>query len=168
VVLDVTVQMRFGTRSAPIRYGQLADALGVAVGDTASTEAVRAAVLALRASKGMVLDAADHDTWSAGSFFTNPVIQPDAVPAGAPQFPASGGQVKTSAAWLIEHAGFAKGFALPGSAAAVSTKHTLAITNRGGATSGQLADLARHLRDGVRDAYGISLEPEPLMVGAAL
>lgn len=164
VVLDVTVQMRFGTRSAPIRYAQLADALGEEVGGTAPIAEVRDAVLALRASKGMVLDAADHDTWSAGSFFTNPVISPDAVPAGAPQFPASAGQVKTSAAWLIEHAGFGRGFALPGSAAALSTKHTLAITNRGGATSGQITDLAAHLRDGVREAYGIDLDPEPVLI----
>ena len=168
VVLDVTIQMRFGTRSGPVRYAQLADALGVAVGGTASTAAVRESVLALRSSKGMVLDGGDHDTWSAGSFFTNPVLAPDAVPAGAPVFPAGQGQAKTSAAWLIENAGFGKGFALPGSAAALSTKHTLAITNRGGATSGQITDLARHLRDGVRDAYGIELEPEPLIVGAAL
>jgi len=168
VVLDVTVHTRFGSRSAPIRYQQLADALGLTVGDTAPIADVRAAVLALRASKGMVLDAADNDTWSAGSFFTNPVVPEGEVPEGAPRFPASGGDVKTSAAWLIEHAGFSRGFALPGSAAAVSTKHSLAITNRGGATSGQVADLARHLRDGVRDAYGIELTPEPVLVGASL
>jgi len=96
-------------------------------------------------------------------------VVPEAeVPEGAPRFPASGGNVKTSAAWLIEHAGFSRGFALPNSAAAVSTKHSLAITNRGGATSGQIADLARHLRDGVREAYGIELTPEPVLVGASL
>ena len=168
VVLDVTVHTRFGSRSAPIRYQQLADALGLAVGDTAPISEVRAAVLALRGSKGMVLDPSDHDTWSAGSFFTNPVVPEAEVPEGAPRFPASGGNVKTSAAWLIEQAGFSRGFALPNSAAAVSTKHSLAITNRGGATSGQIADLARHLRDGVREAYGIELTPEPVLVGASL
>ena len=168
VVLDVTVQMRFGTRSAPVKYQQLASALGIDLGGTASTEAVRAAVLALRASKGMVLDDADHDTWSAGSFFTNPVLtqaQAALLPEGAPQF-ASGNEVKTSAAWLIEHAGFAKGFALPGSRAALSTKHTLALTNTGGATSAELRELARHIQVGVRKASGIFLTPEPLIVGA--
>jgi len=168
VVLDVTLQMRFGSRSAPVRYAQLADALGVAVGDTAPIAQVREAVLALRRSKGMVLDAADHDTWSAGSFFTNPIVSEDQVPPGAPVYPASDGLVKTSAAWLIENAGFARGFALPGSHAAVSTKHTLALTNRGGATGAELLELARHLRDGVRENFGIDLVPEPVVVGAQL
>ena len=168
VVLDATAQMRFGTRSAPVRYQQLADALGVEIGGTASTAAVREAVLALRASKGMVLDAADHDTWSVGSFFMNPVVPSAEVPEGAPRYPASGNAdaVKTSAAWLIENAGFGKGFALPGSGAALSGKHTLAITNRGGATAADVTALARHVRDGVRAAYGIELTPEPLVLGA--
>lgn len=165
VVLDATFQMRFGTRSAPVGYDQLATALGVAVGDTASTADVREAVLGLRRSKGMVLDDADHDTWSAGSFFTNPVVAESSVPAGAPTYPAAGG-VKTSAAWLIEHAGLTRGFALPGSAAALSTKHTLALTNRGGATSAELTALARHVRDTVREAYGIELVPEPSILDA--
>lgn len=170
VVLDVTVQMRFGTRSAPVRYQQLADALGVELGETASTAAVRQAVLELRGSKGMVLNAADPDTWSAGSFFTNPVVAADKVPEGAPRYPASGSgdAVKTSAAWLIEQAGFGKGFALPGSRAALSSKHTLALTNRGGATAAELLALAAHIRDGVREAYGITLVPEPVLVGASL
>lgn len=170
VVLDVTVQMRFGTRSAPVRYQQLADALGVELGETAPTAAVRGAVLELRGSKGMVLDASDHDTWSAGSFFTNPVVPQNKVPDGAPRYPASGtpDAVKTSAAWLIENAGFSKGFALPGSRAALSSKHTLALTNRGGATAAELLALAAHIRDGVRDAYGIALVPEPVLVGASL
>src|SRR5690606_14520726 len=129
----------------------------------AATAEVRAAVLALRASKGMVLDAADHDTWSAGSFFTNPVVPDAHVPEGAPRFPASGG-VKTSAAWLIEHAGFGKGFALPGSNAALSSKHTLALTNLGGATGQEVLALARHIRDGVREAYGIELVNEPMLL----
>jgi len=165
VVLDVTVQMRFGTRSAPVRYQQLADALGVEIGETASTEDVRAAVLGLRASKGMVLDAADHDTWSAGSFFTNPVVSENEMPQGAPRYPASGGKVKTSAAWLIENAGFSKGFALPGSRAAISSKHTLALTNTGGASATDLLALASHIRSGVLDAFGIELTPEPVLVG---
>jgi UDP-N-acetylmuramate dehydrogenase len=164
VVLDVTVHTRFGSRSAPIRYQQLADALGVAVGETAPISEVRAAVLALRSSKGMVLDAADYDTWSAGSFFTNPVVSEDQVPEGAPRYPASGGDVKTSAAWLIEKAGFTRGFALPGSRAAISSKHTLALTNRGGATSAELLALAAHIRAGVSDAFGIPLDPEPVVI----
>ncbi len=163
IVLDVTMQMRFGTISGEVQYEQLAQALGIRVGEKAPTADVRAAVLSLRASKGMVLDAADHDTWSAGSFFTNPVVPDAQVPDGAPRFPASGG-VKTSAAWLIEHAGFAKGFALPGSHAALSGKHTLALTNRGGATGAEVLELARHVRDGVREAFGITLEPEPMLL----
>ena len=172
VVLDVTVQMRFGTRSAPVKYQQLASALDIELGGTASTADVREAVLALRNSKGMVLNDADHDTWSAGSFFTNPVLTQDQaalLPQGAPQF-ASGtvldstAAVKTSAAWLIEHAGFAKGFALPGSRAALSTKHVLALTNTGGATAAELRELARHVQVGVRNASGIFLTPEPLIL----
>ena len=170
LVLDVTLQMRFGTRSAPVRYEQLAQGLGIEVGGTAPTADVRAAVLALRASKGMVLDPADHDTWSAGSFFTNPVVPDAKVPEGAPRFAASGGaptgHVKTSAAWLIEHAGFGKGFALPGSGAALSGKHTLALTNRGTASGDELRALARHIRDGVWEAFGIELVPEPSILDA--
>lgn len=166
VVLDVTVQMRFGTRSAPIRYAQLADALGVEIGATAPTHAVREAVLALRASKGMVLDPEDHDTWSAGSFFTNPMVREEEVPPGAPRYPASDGLVKTSAAWLIEHAGIGKGFALPGSKAAISSKHTLALTNRGGATARELLELKQHVQQAVARAWGIDLRPEPVVVAS--
>ncbi len=176
VVLDVTFQMRFGTRSAPIRYAQLAEALGVEVGGTASTAAVREAVLALRASKGMVLDAADPDTWSAGSFFTNPIVGADAaagLPADAPRYPAGPGApegaVKTSAAWLIEHAGFGRGFALAADAtASLSTKHTLALTNRGGASAADVLALASAVRAGVAERFGVVLEPEPVLVGASL
>ena len=164
VVLDVTVHTRFGTRSAPVRYQQLADALGIEVGETAQISDVREAVLALRASKGMVLDVADHDTWSAGSFFTNPIVSEGEVPDGAPRYPASGGLVKTSAAWLIENAGIAKGFSLPGSQAAISTKHTLALTNRGGASSSEVLALARHVQSTVAQAWGIDLTPEPVIV----
>ena len=176
VVLDVTFQMRFGTRSAPIRYAQLADALGVEVGGTASTAAVRDAVLALRTSKGMVLDAADHDTWSAGSFFTNPIVGADAaaaLPADSPRYPGGPGApadaVKTSAAWLIEHAGFGRGFALaPDAPASLSTKHTLALTNRGGARASDVLALASAIRAGVAARFGVMLEPEPVLVGAGL
>ena len=176
VVLDVTFHMRWGTRSAPVKYAQLAEALGIVVGDTASTVAVRDAVLALRRSKGMVLDDRDHDTWSAGSFFTNPVVTAaDAarLPADAPRFPAgpgaAEGAIKTSAAWLIEHAGFGRGFALPDhAAAALSHKHTLALTNRGGATAADVLALARTVREGVLTTFDVDLVPEPVMVGASL
>ena len=114
----------------------------------------------------MVLDADDHDTWSAGSFFTNPIVSPEQVPEGAPAWPQPEGQVKTSAAWLIDHAGFEKGFAI--GPVSLSTKHPLALTNRGGATTEELLVLARHVRDGVRRRFGITLVNEPVLVGAEL
>ena len=111
VVLDVTFQLRQGTLGAPVAYAELARALGVELGERAPMAEVREAVLGLRRGKGMVLDAADHDTWSAGSFFTNPVLAADGTcPTGAPAWPQADGSVKTSAAWLIEHAGFGKGY----------------------------------------------------------
>jgi len=167
VVLDVTFLLRPGEQSAPVRYAELARTLGVQVGERAPLDDVRTAVLGLRGGKGMVLDAADHDTWSAGSFFTNPLLDPAQVPDGAPAFPAGDGRVKTSAAWLIEHAGFGKGHGLPGPAA-LSAKHTLALTNRGAARAADLLALAREVRDGVRSAYGIELENEPVLVGCSL
>lgn len=168
VVLDVTFQLRVADLSEPIAYGELARELGLAVGERAPLPEVRAAVLALRGRKGMVLDAADPDTRSAGSFFTNPVLPADAeLPEDAPRYPAGDGLVKTSAAWLIEQAGFGKGYGLPGPAA-LSTKHTLALTNRGGANAGDLLALARTVRDGVAQRFGIALEPEPVLVGTAL
>ncbi|MBB5472330.1 UDP-N-acetylmuramate dehydrogenase [Cellulomonas hominis] len=168
VVLDVTFQLRVADLSEPIAYGELARELGVAVGERAPLPDVRAAVLALRGRKGMVLDAGDPDTRSAGSFFTNPVLPADAeLPEDAPRYPAGDGLVKTSAAWLIEQAGFGKGYGLPGPAA-LSTKHTLALTNRGGANAGDLLALARTVRDGVALRFGIALEPEPVLVGTAL
>ncbi len=168
LVLDVTFQLRRGTMSTPIGYAELARTLGVEVGDRAPLAEVRRAVLQLRAGKGMVLDDADHDTWSAGSFFTNPVV-PESfpLPEGAPRFAAGPGSVKTSAAWLIEHAGFGKGFGLPGRAA-LSTKHTLALTNRGDARAADLIALARTVRSGVRDRFGITLDNEPVLVGVDL
>jgi len=170
VVLDVTFQLRFGALSDPIRYPELARTLGIEVGERAPLGDVRAAVLALRGGKGMVLDQADHDTWSVGSFFTNPMLTADAaagLPAEAPRFTADDGLIKTSAAWLIEQAGFGRGYGLPGPAA-LSTKHTLAITNRGGATSADVLALARAVRGGVRSAFGVELVPEPLLLGCTL
>ena len=168
VVLTVTFQLRLGDRAAPVRYAELARALGVELGDRPPLAAVREAVLGLRAGKGMVLDGADPDTWSAGSFFTNPVIDPARVPDGAPAWPQPDGRVKTSAAWLIDRAGFAKGYAGPGGRVSVSTKHTLALTNRGDARTEDLLALAREVRQGVADRFGIVLENEPVLVGCRL
>jgi UDP-N-acetylmuramate dehydrogenase len=181
VVIDVMFQLVPGTMSQPVRYADLATQLGVEVGERVPLPEAREAVLAQRRRRGMVLDAGDHDTWSCGSFFTNPVLGPGdfaalesrvasllgADVAAPPRFPATDGGVKTSAAWLIEKAGFAKGFGLPGPAA-LSTKHTLAVTNRGAATASDVAALAREVRDGVRDTFGVTLENEPVLVGHAL
>jgi UDP-N-acetylmuramate dehydrogenase len=166
VVLEVAFQLPLGDLSAPVGYAELARTLDVEIGSRAPMTEVREAVLALRRSKGMVLDEADRDTWSAGSFFTNPIVASTDVPVGAPQWPQPDGRVKTSAAWLIEHAGIGRGFAIGG--AAVSTKHTLALTNRGGATAKELLALAGHVRDQVRDAFGITLVNEPVLVNASL
>jgi UDP-N-acetylmuramate dehydrogenase len=166
-VLEVAFQLPLGDLSAPIGYAELARVLDVEIGSRAPMTEVREAVLGLRRSKGMVLDEADHDTWSAGSFFTNPIVAtPADVPAGAPQWPQPDGRVKTSAAWLIEHAGVSKEFAIGN--AAVSTKHTLAMTNRGGATAKELLALAGHVRNQVRDSFGITLVNEPVLVNCTL
>jgi UDP-N-acetylmuramate dehydrogenase len=129
---------------------------------------VRAAVLALRRRKGMVIDPADPDSVSAGSFFTNPILEPDAfaaLPSGAPAFPEPDGRIKTSAAWLIEHAGFGRGHGAGN--VGISSKHTLALVNRGGATTAELLALARRIAAGVADAFGVALQPEPVLVGTA-
>jgi UDP-N-acetylmuramate dehydrogenase len=166
VVLDVTFQLRQGSLGAPVQYAELARALGVELGQRAPMAEVRDAVLALRRGKGMVLDADDHDTWSAGSFFTNPIVAEAEVPAGAPSWPQADGRVKVPAAWLIERAGFHKGYGT--GAVGLSTKHPLAITNRGGATTEELLALARQIRDGVEAAHGIRLVNEPVLVGCSL
>jgi UDP-N-acetylmuramate dehydrogenase len=167
VVLEVAFQLKLGNLSAPIGYAELARVLDVEPDSRAPMADVREAVLALRRSKGMVLDPADHDTWSAGSFFTNPILDtPAEVPAGAPQWPQPDGRVKTSAAWLIEHAGIPKGFTL--GAAAVSSKHTLALTNRGTATAKDLLSLATHVRSQVHQAFAITLINEPVLVNCTL
>jgi UDP-N-acetylmuramate dehydrogenase len=168
VVLDVTFQFRLGSVGEPVRYAQLADTLGVAVGERAPSRAVREAVLELRRAKGMVLDEDDHDTWSTGSFFTNPVLAAADVPAGAPRWPQPDGTVKTSAAWLIEQAGFARGYPGDGAPVTVSTKHTLALTNRGQARASDVVALARAVRRGVLEQFGVLLEPEPVLVGVSL
>lgn len=166
VVLEVTFQLRQGELGTPVAYAELAAALDVEPGTRAPAADVREAVLGLRRRKGMVLDADDHDTWSAGSFFTNPLVAAELVPDGAPAWAQPDGLVKTSAAWLIERAGFGKGYGA--GAARVSDKHTLALTNRGGATTAELLALAREVRDGVEQRYGIRLVPEPVLVACAL
>lgn len=169
----LTVEFRLGTASAdgvPVRYAQLAGSLGVELGSLVAPSTVRAEVLRLRGTKGMVLDADDHDTWSAGSFFTNPIVSAafaETLPTEAPRWPA-GDDVKLSAAWLIEHAGVHRGYAVPGSRAAISSKHTLALTNRGGATAAQVAELARYVQVTVLNRFGVSLVPEPVAVGDLL
>ncbi|MFT3661042.1 MAG: UDP-N-acetylmuramate dehydrogenase [Gordonia sp. (in: high G+C Gram-positive bacteria)] len=180
VVLAVSFWLNDDAVSAPIRYRELAGALGIDEGGTTDAALVRERVLALRASKGMVLDAADHDTWSAGSFFTNPIVDDAELPeilarirerlgedVRIPRFPADGG-AKLSAGWLIERAGFGRGFPGPDAPARLSTKHTLALTNRGAATTADLIALAARVRDGVHAAFGVTLHPEPVFVGCSL
>jgi UDP-N-acetylmuramate dehydrogenase len=166
VVLEATFQLRQGRLGTPVTYAELATTLGIEPGSRAAMTDVRRAVLDLRTSKGMVLDEADHDTWSAGSFFTNPVVPMAAVPDGAPAWPQPDGLAKTSAAWLIEHAGFGKGYG--DGPARLSSKHPLALTNRGGATTADLLALAREIRDVVEERFGIRLVTEPVLVGCEL
>jgi UDP-N-acetylmuramate dehydrogenase len=181
VVIDVMFQLVLASLSAPVAYADLATQLGVEVGARVSLGEAREAVLAQRRRRGMVLDEPDHDTWSCGSFFTNPVLSAEEfaalearvaerLGAGAPRpprFPDASGRVKTSAAWLIERAGFGKGYGAPGPAT-LSTKHTLAVTNRGGASASDVLALAREVRDGVREAFGVTLVNEPVVVGDVL
>jgi UDP-N-acetylmuramate dehydrogenase len=173
VVLRVTFKLHASATSRPVRYAELARTLGVEVGETAPLPAVREAVLALRRSKGMVLDPADPDTASAGSFFTNPILEParfDALRAragdGVPGFPEPDGRIKTSAAWLIDHAGFTKGYGNP-DGIAISSKHVLALTNRGAGTTAELVALAQEIARGVETAFGVALHPEPVFAGHA-
>jgi UDP-N-acetylmuramate dehydrogenase len=175
VVLEVEFALDESGRSAPLRYGELTAALNATSGERADPQAVREAVLALRARKGMVLDASDHDTWSVGSFFTNPVVAPDIyqrlavkMKGPVPHYPAPDG-VKLAAGWLVERAGFGKGYPDDEEAPCrLSTKHALALTNRGGATADDVIRLARTVRDGVRDVFGITLKPEPVLLGCRL
>ena len=169
----LTVEFRLGAAAeagVPVRYAQLAGSLGVDLGTPVAPATIRETVLRLRSSKGMVLDDADPDTWSAGSFFTNPIVSApfaETLPTEAPRWPA-GDDVKLSAAWLIEHAGVHRGYAVPGSRAGISSKHTLALTNRGGATAAQVAELARYVQVTVLNRFGVSLVPEPVVVGDLL
>ena len=173
IVLEVEFALDEHRRSAPLRYAELAATLGVPLGSRADPVEVRAAVLSLRARKGMVLDPADPDTVSVGSFFTNPVVPVDRfermqadAEAPIPHYPAPDG-VKLAAGWLVERAGFGRGF--PGEGPCrLSTKHALALTNRGGATTADVLALARTVRDGVHATFGVRLVPEPVLVGCRL
>lgn len=182
IVLEVEFALDDTGRSAPLRYRELANALGVEPGERADPQRVRQTVLQLRAGKGMVLDEDDHDTWSVGSFFTNPVVSQaefervqatflaaaGSAEAGAvPHYPAPDG-VKLAAGWLVEHAGFSKGYPGDGAPARLSTKHALALTNRGEANSADVIALARAVQAGVRDRFGITLHPEPILIGCDL
>lgn len=169
VILDVTFQLRNGEMSLPIQYQELASYLGVKIGEKALVSEVRKAVLALRAAKGMLLDAKDHDTWSAGSFFINPIVSAEVaatLPDDAPRWPQPDGRVKTSAAWLMEQSGVKKGHAHNG--AGVSSKHVLALVNNGSATAKDITELARSARAAVKERFGIILEPEVQFVGLSL
>ncbi len=166
VVLDVQFQLRLGEMTTPIMYAELAAKLGIAVGDKASVVATRAAVLELRGMKGMLLSKTDHDSWSAGSFFTNPIVSKeiaDTLPADAPRWPTEDGKVKTSAAWLIEHSGIHKGDEIGG--ARISSKHVLALSNSGSATASDIAALAKRARDHVQKKFGITLVTEVNLIG---
>jgi UDP-N-acetylmuramate dehydrogenase len=162
LVLEVDFRLAVSADSAPIRYAELARQLGVEPGDRVPLQQARDTVLKLRAGKGMVLDADDRDTWSVGSFFTNPVL-PELPRPDMPHWPTEDGRVKIPAAWLIEHAGFHKGFTR-GGGVAISSKHTLALTNRGDGTTEALLDLARTIRNGVQDRFGVVLHPEPVLI----
>ncbi|MFJ9158246.1 UDP-N-acetylmuramate dehydrogenase [Streptomyces griseoviridis] len=180
VVLRVRYRLEdAGGLSAPLKYAETARALGVEPGDRVPLDAARDTVLKLRAGKGMVLDPEDHDTWSAGSFFTNPILTDTAFAAFharvrerlgdgvlPPAYPAGEGHTKTSAAWLIDKAGFTKGYGT--GPARISTKHTLALTNRGAATTEDLLALAREVVAGVHEAFGVTLVNEPVTVGVSL
>jgi UDP-N-acetylmuramate dehydrogenase len=173
VVLAVTFRLALGELSAPVQYAELSRALGVDVGERAPLAAVRQAVLALRRGKGMVLDDADPDSRSAGSFFTNPLLTGEQLeelrrhtPTPPPTWQGPDGRSKVSAAWLIEQAGFGKG-AFDGPVG-ISRKHTLALVNRGGGTAADLRAVARAVRDGVRERFGVELVPEPVVVGDPL
>ncbi|GLJ81050.1 UDP-N-acetylmuramate dehydrogenase [Microbacterium imperiale] len=196
VILSITLELaQVGHGEFAVRGPQLRGALGLDPDATVTLRWVRETVLAVRASKGMVLDDADPDTWSAGSFFQNAVVTAAfarSLPPECPRWPVAPDpvadriiplneyygvdptdevaepHVKVSAAWLIEHAGIGKGFALPGSRAGLSTKHALALTNRGGASAEQLAALARFVQQRVQSEFGLILQPEPVLVGVDL
>lgn len=173
IVLEATFLLEVSPLSSPVLYRELAKRLGIEQGERSEARIVRDTVLALRRTKGMVLDPEDHDSWSAGSFFTNPILDQEAadrLPAEAPRFTTADGRVKTSAAWLIDHAGFPRGYSIPGAredGAALSGKHVLALTNRGQASAAEIVELAFKVREGVEERFGVRLVPEPLALGSS-
>ena len=165
LILDVTFDL--SRQPQPIRYGELAARVDAATAGPGRLVDIRAAVLTLRRGKGMVIDPADPDTRNCGSFFTNPMVPVSLVPTGAPHFDAGDGLVKIPAAWLIEQAGFHRGYPGP-DGVRISAKHTLALVNDGNGSTAALLTLAREIRDGVQSAFGIELQAEPILVGATL
>ena len=167
VVLGIELRLEEPAEGA-IKYSQLAAALGV---ESAPIAEIREGVLRLRRAKGMVLDPDDPDSAGCGSFFTNPIVGENfarSLPPATPQWLVDDAAVKVSAAWLIEEAGIGKGFRLPGSRVAISSKHTLAITNRGDGTAEEVAQLARFIQAIVLARFGIALQVEPVAVGVEL
>lgn len=169
VILDVQFNLRMGEVTTAITYAELAKKLGIEVGEKAPVLETRKAVLELRSAKGMLLNPNDRDSWSAGSFFTNPIVTKEIaaqLPEAAPQWPTADGMIKTSAAWLIEHSGVHKGDSHGG--ARVSTKHVLALTNAGNATATDIAELAKSAQKSVFEKFGITLEAEVNLIGITL
>jgi UDP-N-acetylmuramate dehydrogenase len=162
VVLSVTFALHPGDLSAPVGYAELARTLGVELGERAPLADVRAAVIGLRRGKGMVLDPADPDSRSAGSFFTNPVVPADRAVEGCPSWPAGDGRVKLSAAWLVQHAGFGRG--TRDGHVGTSSRHSLALTTEDGATATELLAFADRIIAAVRDSFGVTLDREPTAV----
>jgi len=159
IIENVTFRLKRDKNSKITNYPQVAESLGINPGESVSIKELRNAILAIRKSKGMILDAKDHDTFSVGSFFINPIMEKDKVPTNAPMYENESGKVKTSAAWLIEQAGFEKGFRLGG--AMISSKHTLAIANSGNATAEDVIELSNLITSGVLQKFGIALTIEP-------
>jgi len=166
VILDVAFQLRLGHHSQPVVYPELASALNIEVGARSTCALVRTEVLKLRNAKAMVLNPLDHDTWSVGSFFTNPIVSPEiaaALPTEVPRWPQADGDLKLSAAWLVENVGNQKGFGL-NERACISSRHSLAITNAGDATASDIMELAEHVRRTVQAKFGIQLAIEPNVI----
>jgi UDP-N-acetylmuramate dehydrogenase len=164
IVESVEFRLKATSVSTLTSYQELASHLAIAPGASASVKDIRKAIIEIRKNKGMVLDYFDHDTWSVGSFFTNPIVSIEKIPAGAVSFSIDEALSKISAAWLIEQAGFTKGFAHK--SVAISNKHTLALTNPGMGTTADLLELAKMIQDGVIAKYGIKLDVEPTIIGS--
>jgi UDP-N-acetylmuramate dehydrogenase len=162
VVLEVTFELEESELSRPVGYAELARRLGVELGARAPLQDVRDTVITVRRGKGMVLDPADPDSRSAGSFFTNPIVPVDRAVAGCPSWPADGGRVKLSAAWLVEHAGFGKG--TRDGRVGTSSRHSLALTTEPGATAEELLAFADRVVATVQENFGVTLEREPTAV----